>query len=158
MKMPLLIAHRGLFDGPDEDKENHPEQISLAIKLGFDCEIDLWCVDERLYLGHDKPVYLVDFSFLQTRGLWIHAKNLEALGILLENYELNYFWHENDDYALTSKNYIWTYPGKPFSEKSIVVMPEWHDPEFENLNVCCFGICSDFVLIIKTMWNEIYEK
>ena len=25
---------------------------------------------------------------------------------------LNYFWHQTDDFTLTSHGYIWTYPGK----------------------------------------------
>jgi hypothetical protein len=58
-----LIAHRGLTDGPNKDLENNPKQILLAIDQSFDCEIDLWSIDSKLYLGHDLPVYPIDASF-----------------------------------------------------------------------------------------------
>ncbi len=34
---------------------------------------------------------------------------------------LNFFWHENDKYTLTSKNFIWTYPGEKTGGNSIIV-------------------------------------
>ena len=27
----------------------------------------------------------------------------------------NYFWHQNDKFTLTSKGYIWTFPGNKYS-------------------------------------------
>ena len=36
-----FIAHRGLFQGPDKDKENNPDQIYEALGKGFDVEIIL---------------------------------------------------------------------------------------------------------------------
>ena len=158
VKTPLLIAHRALFEGPDSEKENHPEQIDRALASGFDCEVDLWRVDGKCYLGHDAPTYPVDTAFLETRNLWIHAKNLHALHFLTYTSGLHYFWHENDAYTLTSKNYIWTYPGKPLTKDSITVLPELHDPTFESLDMSCFGICSDFVLDIKKRWQDIPSR
>lgn len=144
-----LIAHRALFKGPDQSRENHPNQIIEAWAEGYDCEIDLWLVDRELYLGHDQPQYKISKDFLLLGPLWIHAKNLEALRFLNDT-ELNYFWHQQDFYTLTSKKFIWTYPGKKLLDQSIMLMPEWHDPKFENLkNLKCYGICSDYVEIIK---------
>jgi hypothetical protein len=37
---------------------------------------------------------------------------------------LNYFFHQEDDITLTSKGYIWAYPGKQPIKNSIAVMPE----------------------------------
>ena len=37
-----------------------------------------------------------------------HAKNFEAL-INLKKINANYFWHQNDDYVLTSSGYVWTF-------------------------------------------------
>lgn len=144
-----LIAHRGLFEGPSKELENAPEQIDRAIDLGFDCEVDLWRIDDKLLLGHDGPQYQIDRQFLVSRPLWIHAKNLEALEWLTKSHDLEYFWHQEDDYVLTTSQYIWTYPGKSLTARSIAVMPEWSDPTFEALDLNCFGICSDFVLEIK---------
>ena len=152
-----LIAHRGLFNGPDKNLENKPEQIMLALQQGFECEIDVWVVNSELWLGHDGPHYAIDRDFLRTPRLWIHAKNLAALRFLLDtNY--NYFWHEEDSFTLTSTGIIWTYPGEELTTQSVAVMPEWNDPEFKNLNTTCYGICSDFVQTIQQMWQKSHTK
>ena len=143
-----LIAHRGLIDGPDNNLENLPGQILLSLTAGYDCEIDVRYIDGKWILGHDNPDFEVPFEFLEQPGLWIHAKNLEALYELGKT-NLVYFWHENDQFTLTSNRYIWTYPGKELTSSSVMVLPEWHDPEFNNLPNNCFGICSDYVLKIK---------
>jgi hypothetical protein len=144
-----LIAHRGLTSGPNSNLENHPDQIMLALNQGYDCEIDLWILDNQYYLGHDAPTYEIDWKFLENRGLWIHAKNIEALYVLGADNRLNFFWHQEDDFTLTSQGHIWTYPGKSITNNSVVVLPEWHDPEFKNLDLNCYGICSDYILKIK---------
>lgn len=146
-----LIAHRGLTQGPNKLLENHPEQLLNSIKNGYDCEIDLWVINSELWLGHDEPQYLINENFLKDNSLnfWIHAKNLAALRWLATTTFYKYFWHQNDDFILTSNNFIWTYPGKELTSISIDVMPEWNDPEFKNLNKHCYGICSDYVDTIK---------
>lgn len=143
--MVILIAHRGNTNGPDPSRENSPEYIDLAIHNRFDVEIDVWGVDGRLWLGHDGPQYQIDVQFLKDRSskLWCHAKNLEALKFLVKN-RFHVFSHENDDYILTSKGYIWAYPGKPVDEDVICVMPERG-----GYATRCLGICSDFVAQIQ---------
>jgi hypothetical protein len=143
-----LIAHRGLIDGPNPAIENSPAQILLARKLGFDCEIDLWVIHSELYLGHDEPTYPISMEFLNDIGFWIHAKNLGALRWLTDT-SYNYFWHQNDDYVITSHKWIWAYPNKELTQKSIAVLPEWNDPEFKKLPTNCYAICSDYVKIIE---------
>jgi len=143
------IAHRGLFNGPDKDLENRPEQIKAALKAGYDCEIDLWVINAELWLGHDAPTYPIHEDFLKPYGLWIHAKNLGAFRWLTET-DLNYFWHEEDKFTLTSHRFIWTYPGNDLTQRSIMVMPEYVDKTLSNTKgVQCFGICSDYVEKIK---------
>ncbi len=150
--MTKLIAHRALMYGPDRTLENHPKQIELALSQGFECEIDLWVHENQLYLGHDEPTYQTDEGFLRQPGFWIHAKNLEALHWLTFT-NLNYFWHQNDDFTLTSHGYIWTFPGKELTDKSVAVLPEIYDPSLSKLNLKCFGICSDFVIDIAKKIN-----
>jgi len=147
-----LIAHRGLTHGPDLDLENHPDQIIKSLAHGFDCEVDVWYVSEQWYLGHDYPKYQILDNFLNRPGLWIHAKNLDALLKLQEYNNLHYFWHQTDHYTLTSQGIIWTYPGYLLTKNSIMVMPEWHDSSFASLkNANCLGICSDFVSDIRQL-------
>lgn len=146
--MIRLIAHRGLMNGPDRTLENHPEQILKAINLSVDCEIDLWMNnDGNLFLGHDGPKYSITKEYLLTnkQKLWIHAKNIEAL-YWLTSTDLVYFWHQEDDFTMTSNNYIWTYPNKKLTSRSICVLPEMFLDNFDNINQLeCFGICTDYV-------------
>ena len=144
-----LIAHRGLYNGPDKTLENRPEQILEALDLGFDAEIDLWMEKNKFYLGHDISQYEIHPSFLEQPKLWIHAKNLKALYYLsLTNFK--YFWHQEDDRVITSNGYIWTYPDKELTDRSIRLMPEWQDPELKTiLDYDCYAICSDYVQKIQ---------
>ena len=139
-----IIAHRGLVDGPNKKLENEPSSIMIALDMGFDVEIDVNYCNKRWMLGHDAPVHPVDIEFLLQPGLWLHVKNLAAM-LALSTYDVNYFWHQEDDYTLTSKGYIWTYPGKQLTHKSVCVLPEWQDTKLINLPKHCYGICSDYV-------------
>lgn len=141
------IAHRGLFSGPDSASENNPKQIEYALSCGYECEVDLW-VDDGLKLGHDHGQYCITESWLNDK-MWIHAKNIEAL-LWLTSTRHTFFWHESDQYTLTSNGYIWTFPGCKLTERSIMVMPEHSNITLENTQqVKCHGICSDFINKIK---------
>ena len=143
-----LIAHRGLTQGPDVNLENLPGQILSSLQAGYDCEIDVSYIDGKWMLGHDTPDFEVPFEFLQQPGLWIHAKNLKAL-YQLSKTNLVYFWHQEDEFTLTSNGYIWTYPGRILTDKSIMLLPEWNNPRLENLDLNCYAICSDYVDKLK---------
>jgi hypothetical protein len=148
----IYIAHRGLFNGPDVNLENRPQQIELALSKGYHCEVDVWSVDNKWFLGHDYPDYEVPYEFLKQSNLWLHAKNVDALYIMSLLNNLNFFWHESDSCVLTSKGYIWTQPGKSLTPNSIMVMPEYIDSTLNNvLDVKCIAICSDYVNKIKEM-------
>ena len=135
-----LIAHRGNFDGKNKKLENEPDYIKRALRKGFDAEVDVWFMD-GLYFGHDKPQYESDIDFLleHHKNLWIHCKNLSALSTLSEIYNLNVFWHEKDQYALTSHGFIWTYPHQPICNKSVIVCNTSKYSKFQD----CYGVCSD---------------
>lgn len=139
-----LIAHRGNTNGRFESYENEPMYIDLAIQKGYDVEIDVWYKDNVLWLGHDKPGYGVDFRWFRDRigKLWIHCKNIDAFLYFKEcELKFNYFWHQEDDIALTSFNFIWAYPGKQPIEGSIAVMPEINNEDVSR----SYGICSDYI-------------
>jgi glycerophosphoryl diester phosphodiesterase len=146
-----LIAHRGNTDGPNPLEENRPEYIEDAIDRGFDVEIDIRysSVDQVFYLGHDDSQYFVGWYWLSKHSekLWIHCKNLAALYEFNVNTSaFNYFWHQTDYFTLTSKNYIWTYPGQSYTSQSVIVMPEFSYNVLKSLKAyCCHGICSDYV-------------
>lgn len=140
----ILISHRGNINGRFESYENEPSYIDKAMSIGYDVEIDVWYINEQLFLGHDNPQYGVDFRWFRDRinRLWIHCKNIEAVNFFRKcQYEFNYFWHENDTITLTSFNFIWAFPGKQPIRESIAVMPEINNDDTS----LCIGICSDFI-------------
>ena len=143
-----LISHRGNLTGPNLEKENSIPYIQEALNKGFDVEIDVWVIDNKIYLGHDKPQYLIEEIWLQLykKQLWIHCKNINAVYYFTSKLKLfNYFWHETDTITLTSKNYIWAYPGKQPIIGSIAVMPEVCNDDVTH----CLGVCSDYIINYK---------
>ena len=147
------IAHRGNINGPNV-KENQPSYILETIKLGYDCEIDVRYINDKLFLGHDNPDYEIDINFLidNSKYLWIHCKNIEALDILLDFEDLNLFWHQEDNYTITTKGFIWCYPKMASTKKSVILMPEWNNFEISKK---CYGICSDYILKCIEIINNI---
>tara|TARA_B100002019_G_scaffold108877_1_gene93553 strand:+ start:57 stop:482 length:426 start_codon:yes stop_codon:yes gene_type:complete len=135
-----LISHRGNLNGIQKDKENEPEYIISAIDKGFDVEVDVRFENNKFFLGHDYNQFEVNKEFLLNKKIWCHAKTNEAL-LALDEIKAHFFWHQEDDYTITSKGYIWTYPGKKLLSKSICVLPE--KANYKEIN--CIGICSDFI-------------
>jgi hypothetical protein len=148
-----LISHRGNLHGPNPDKENHPDYITSALKAGHDVEVDVWYQNNKWYLGHDNPEYQVKYDFLAERKFWLHAKNGDAFHLLLQDFTLNVFWHTDEDWVLTSKRYIWTYPTKQLYPESICVMPErgWMGDLTK-----CYAVCTDFVKEFPEQFEQEY--
>jgi hypothetical protein len=147
----IFISHRGnLYGQGGENWENHPDYINEALKEGFDVEIDVWLIGQnKLFLGHDEPKFEISEPFLRNMHLWCHAKNEPALEFML-NHNFHCFWHETDKYTLTSKGFIWSYPGSPALHNSIIL--EWGDqlsPIYKNTLNNIKGICSDNIKSIK---------
>lgn len=121
MRNPIFIAHRALFNGPDELRENHPNQIQAAFNNAFDVEIDVWYKSGRFFLGHDAPKYEIPTHYLINNKLWCHAKDeITFLTLASIKPRVHYFWHEKDTYTITSEGYIWSYPEVMFSKDSII--------------------------------------
>ena len=137
-----IIAHRGNLNGTNPDKENCPDYIETALKSGYDVEVDVWYINNQWHLGHDKPQYEnVRYDFLLKRGIWLHAKNGDAFYKLLHDSDAHVFWHTDEDWVLTSKNYIWTYPGKLLYPNSVCVMPELG---YNGKLSECHAVCTDY--------------
>ena len=144
----ILISHRGNLKGPDKEKENKPNYLMQAVKKGYDVETDVWFRDGKYFLGHDNPQYEVSVDFLKNQKFWCHAKNQLALAEMLKN-NIHCFWHEKDKVTLTSKNYIWAYPGNLLLKRGIDVMPEnTKDWKVESYKPSSTGVCSDFIEFI----------
>lgn len=153
----ILISHRGNLEGSNEEIENSPRQVELIIDQGFNCEIDLHFHEDQFFLGHNEPKYKISIDWLMTyqNFLWIHCKSFRALNQLIKyRLELNFFWHQRDDFTLTSHGFVWTFPGKSLGSKSIAVLPE-NTFDLDLLNPDYFadiyGICTDFPQKIRTL-------
>jgi len=140
----IYISHRGNLEGKSENNENRPEYVMKAVNKGFDVEIDVWFQKDDFYLGHDHPSFKVDKDFILNNRFWCHAKNADAL-YEMSKINCHYFWHQDDDYTITSKGIFWVYPGKNLLTNSICVLPELSDQKEFN----CLGICSDFIEMYK---------
>lgn len=148
----IFISHRGNTNGSSE-LENHPSQIEKCLNNSLDCEIDLWIIFGKFYLGHDKPQYPVskDWLVYWEKRLWIHCKNTEAIDTLVNSrdHSLNFFWHGTDSYTITSKKYVWVYPGELIIKGSIAVLPElWNYKERKSELNKAYAICTDFIELL----------
>jgi hypothetical protein len=146
-----IICHRANLNGPSE-KENSIESIEAAIDLGFDVELDIWVIEGKIMLGHDQPQTALESPLLARIGSmgWFHCKNIDALNYFKESLpNLNYFWHQMDDYTITSSGYFWTYPGKKISKNSIIVLPENIDKKelASMIKQGPYGICTDWPIL-----------
>ena len=72
--------------------------------------------------------------------MWCHAKDFKTLD-QIRNVDCHYFWHQEDDYTLTSKGFVWVYPGKQLIKNCIAVLPE----EYKQDLSICYGVCTDNV-------------
>jgi len=143
--MVKLIAHRGNLRGSNPERENSPDYIMEALNKGYHVEVDVYSKDGDLYLGHNEPKYEVRKNLLRFNRIICHAKDKEALRIMLEDGEIHCFWHENDDYTITSEGLVWVFPSKPLIPNSVCVLPEYAKREdLEGIKEC-YAICSDYV-------------
>lgn len=143
----ILIAHRGNLNGSIPELENSPLYIDQALGMGLDAEVDVHYYGGGWYLGHDSPIHPIPIQWILERGkhLWIHCKRFEALERLVDlGSTLNSFWHENDDYALTTRHYIWTSPHCYIGPRSVLV-------DIDNTGLTGYvgepyGLCTDYPL------------
>ena len=142
----IYISHRGNLNGPEPEFENNPSQVKKAISKGLDCEVDVWFINGHFFLGHDEPTYPVKESFLENIKLLCHAKTLTCLNKMLSNKNIHCFWHQEDQFTLTSNKYIWTFPNQPVCENSVIVQlePENSNSNFSRNELKCYGICTDY--------------
>ena len=132
-KVPLqqFIAHRGNVVGKFVPDENKPAKIEELNRKGIPCEIDVWYIDGKYWLGHDAPETEISFEWLMGSLplRLIHCKHREALDILHREcgrlgYDVNLFYHTVEHYALTSRGQIIVHPDHACLPDSIEMMPE----------------------------------
>lgn len=149
-----LIAHRGLIDYDpglgSPNNENQPPQIEIAIKAGFDIEIDLRYDEGKMYLGHDTTQYevqdytLADWS--KNCTVYAHCKDMKAAFHCPRLHDIIPFCHSDDDFILLKNHILWVHPKAinnippTVRPNCIIVLPyemEWA-PHSDY-----YGICTD---------------
>jgi len=136
-----IISHRGNTDGPQK-KDNVASKLEQTAKNML-VEVDVWNIDKQWYLGHDAPEAETSIYFISNKNFILHAKNLQALDYLTDT-DLHYFWHQEDDFTLTSNNLIWTYPNGEVTTKSIIVCQTLEEVEtYKDEDI--WGLCTDYV-------------
>ncbi len=138
----ILISHRGNISGINSKKENRMDYIFESLNLGYDTEIDCWFENNQWYLGHDEPKYKTGITIFKNPKVWCHIKNTQGLEEIKKITGVNYFWHDKDDYTLTSTGTVWCKVGSIVIKNSICVLPEQgYNGNIKN----CKGICSDCI-------------
>lgn len=146
----ILISHRGNIDGPNLERENTKSYIDECIDTGYEVEIDVWMIEDKLFLGHDEPTNPVTLQWLQDRSekLWIHCKNFNSLQFLLGHNELRVFFHENEKYTIMSNGLIWAHELNETNQRCII--PLLTEKDLISWNpVSVFGVCSDYIEFLK---------
>ncbi|NDG32467.1 hypothetical protein EB118_20635 [bacterium] len=144
---PLWICHRALKNGPNKKLENKEVEILRRLEEGWNVEIDVWNIDGVWWLGHDNPESkLIDKDILKNSNVWVHCKNLKALQECIRMGDIHCFTHNSDEAVLTSKQYIWCYPGIMLGKNSVCVMPERCITLLNNEDVMRTdgAVCSDY--------------
>ena len=144
-----IIAHRGRIEN-SKYQDNTLEAIKESLDKGLSVEIDLMKINERFYLGHDNPNFEIQLSEIDYDKVYIHMKTPH----IIDTIKADFFFIENDSYALTKKNKIWTnYNNKEYNQDSIMCSAELVGGNF-NMNKIfswakkAHGICTDFPLTV----------
>jgi hypothetical protein len=145
----MLLAHRGNLTGPSEH-ENEPDYLAHAIDSGFMVEADVWGGSDTLFFGHDGPQYVMPADYFKRygQGTIFHCKNLDALDFMRRSNQ-HYFWHQNDDYTLTSYGYIWAFPGKPVKNTINYIIVNKHAINLPEDMQDVAGICTNYPKLFK---------
>ena len=144
----ILIAHRGNISGPNPELENTMPYLLAAKEQGYHVELDIWAIDHRIYLGHDRPTTEVTMSDIELLGVagWFHAKNISAL-LLLKN-KFNTFFHDQDAMTLTSYGFIWSHNGIE-NPGGVICMPNLQTEQ--HLLRGPLAVCHDDLISVKKL-------
>ena len=158
-KSKHLLKARLFYSSPLE-KENNIKIILSNIREYPDMinELDIWIDSEEIYIGHDyqknkiEPKILYENSknlILHIKGIELKSeKSLNLFNNILSN--CHFFTHQEDDFVITNKGWIWSHPRNGFVKNTICVLPEKIESidsaikknKFKSLK----GICTDYPL------------
>ena len=158
----FYISYQGIYDGSNYEDANTPPQISKALQRGFSCLIDVWRIDNKLYVGNNQPTIEVTERYIQGNRFWINAKNTDMqtwIASQPSNLYPNYFHFDASTppppYATASNGKLITPGTVPINTNSVMFLPEINDRSlFSMVNVRCYAVCSTYLFTIRRMRNE----
>jgi hypothetical protein len=158
------ISYQGIYDGSDYQNANTPAQVSKAQSAGFSCLVDVWRINNKLYMGNRQPLIEVTEKYIQGPRFWINAKNQamqDWLATQSDKLYPNYFWFETPTppppYVTASNGKLITPGTVPINENSVIFLPEIDDQSlYSTTKLRCYGVISCFLLTIRRMRNEGY--
>lgn len=155
-----LISHRGNLRGKNKGQENLPNVIVSRIEQGYCVEVDVWHVDDQLFLGHDAPETKVDTQFFKTHynKLYVHCKNDAALFRLANIPVLELFSHANDPFTISTKGTILISPFTVTTQRrGVLMMPEMSNYSIEDI-IQFDGIITDNIEFYENCFNSIRQQ
>ena len=158
----FYISYQGIYDGSNYEDANTPKQINKALSAGFSCNIDVWRIDNRLYVGNNQPTIEVTERYIQGNRFWINAKNTDMQTWIVEQPARlypNYFWFAASTppppYTTASNGKLITPGTVPINTNSVMYIPEIDDRSLLTMvKVRAYAICSTYLTTIKRMRNE----
>ena len=149
-----IISHRAKFNGSSLS-ENSVKAINKSLDIGYEVEVDVLGNKEGyLALGHDKPEEKISKTYLSNPKIWVHAKNQYALEVL-HGTDINYFYHDNDSFTVTSKGFNWVHINS-FSTINNAIYCAFTIEQLNKLQEiikCPMGVCTDFPLEASKIFN-----
>ncbi len=151
----MFIAHRGNVDGIDKQRGNTEAYVLDALAQGYHTEVDVWCRENRFYLGHDGPTQEIEVDFLLQAGIWCHAKDPQTMQELIDT-GVHCFFQAEDDVALTSHGFLWTHSRcGVVTPRSILTIVEFDESRIDDVWAAA-GICSDHVAQYKASLEVVH--
>ena len=154
-----FYAHRGNTRGPSPMFENQPHYLAQAIADGFECEVDIWCVQGDLKFGHDWPDYYVPEGWMDVyaKHCIFHCKNWEAMLAMTQDLQ-HFFWHQEDAYTLTSTGLVWVYPEVTVPNYKNFIACDPSKVDLPNAWSDIYGVCSDYVHQLRLQEEALCPK
>ena len=158
----LYISYQGIYDGTNYEYANTTNQIRNALNSGYSCMVDVWRVDNKLYLGSTQPTTEVTEKYLQGKRFWINVRNSDMQDWIVTQPSAlypNYFWFDAPTppppYATASNGKLITPGTVPINNNSVIYLPEVTDRSYlTTVHLRCYGVCSTNLNFIKRIRNE----
>ncbi len=158
----LIISHRGNLNGPEGSGDCDRDRVLLALRLGFDVEIDVRCHQRECWVGHDEPLYrLSELVVPISARIWFHAKDLESFRQVVSHGRMA-FAHAVDAFVpVVNTDAIWVHPNQNenvlFQETKVddlVLLDVAGYPRLDQgkLQRFPFAVCTDWPLEWAEWW------